>query len=73
MNMGDYDGRTALHISCAENHLACIKFLIQTCKVDIEVQDRWGNTAMQASMIYYYDNIPTDGLNCITVEGSNAG
>ena len=40
MNMGDYDNRTALHLACAENHLACVKFLIETCRVDVEVQDR---------------------------------
>ena len=50
MNMSDYDKRTALHIACSENHLACVKFLIKTCKVDIEVQDRWGNTPMQDAM-----------------------
>ena len=47
MNMGDYDNRTALHLSCAENHLACVKFLIETCKVEIDVHDRWGNTPLQ--------------------------
>ena len=47
MNMGDYDNRTALHLSCAENHLACVKFLIETCKVDVDIQDRWGNTPLQ--------------------------
>jgi len=47
MNMGDYDNRTALHLSCAENHLACVKFLIETCKVEINVEDRWGNTPLQ--------------------------
>ena len=33
MNMGDYDGRTALHLACVENHPACVKYLIETCKV----------------------------------------
>ena len=32
MSMSDYDKRTALHLACAENHPACVKFLIQTCK-----------------------------------------
>ena len=42
MNMGDYDNRTALHLACAENHPWCVKFLIETCKVEIDVVDRWG-------------------------------
>ena len=33
MNMGDYDGRTALHLACVENHPACVKYLIDTCQV----------------------------------------
>ena len=40
MNMHDYDNRTALHLAVAENHINCIKYLIQTCKVDINVKDR---------------------------------
>ena len=53
MNMGDYDNRTALHLACAENHLACVKFLIETCKVDVEVQDRWGNTPLQEAQRFH--------------------
>ena len=50
MNMGDYDQRTALHLACSENHLECVKFLVQTCKVDIEVKDRWGNSPLQDAL-----------------------
>ena len=35
MNMGDYDGRTALHLASAEGHLRCVRFLLDVCKVDI--------------------------------------
>ena len=27
--------RTALHLACSENHPACVKYLIETCKVNI--------------------------------------
>jgi len=53
MNMGDYDNRTALHLACAENHLACVKFLIETCKVDVDGQDRWGNTPLQEAQRFH--------------------
>jgi len=53
MNMGDYDNRTALHLACAENHLACVKFLIETCQVDVNVQDRWGNTPLQEAQRFH--------------------
>jgi glutaminase len=47
MNMGDYDGRTALHLAAAEGHTGCVKFLIEKCKVNVECQDRWGQTPME--------------------------
>ena len=42
MNMSDYDGRTALHLSCAEGHLEAAKFLLEICKVHPEPTDRSG-------------------------------
>ena len=57
MSMGDYDMRTALHVSCAENQLACVKFLIETCKVDVDVQDRWGNTPLQEAQRFHRPRI----------------
>lgn len=47
MGMGDYDCRTALHLACAENHPACVKYLIETCNVPLDAEDRWGNTPLQ--------------------------
>lgn len=42
----DYDGRTALHLACAEGHLDCVRFLVEECKVPVNVIDRWGRTPM---------------------------
>ena len=33
MNMAYYDGRTALHLACVENHPACVKYLVNACQV----------------------------------------
>ena len=44
MNNCDYDYRTALHLAVCENHVSCIKYLIETCKVELNPADRWGNT-----------------------------
>ena len=41
MNLGDYDGRTALHLAAAEGHLRCVRFLIDVCKVRHDVKDRY--------------------------------
>ena len=30
MNLGDYDGRTALHLAAAEGHARCVKFLLDS-------------------------------------------
>ena len=43
----DGDSNTALHLACSEGHIACVRFLIETCNVDIQVRDRWGNTPME--------------------------
>ena len=50
MNMGDYDGRTALHLACVENHPACVKYLIETCKVYFSINiysSLFGNLLIQ--------------------------
>ena len=57
MNMGDYDKRTALHLACAENHISCVKFLIETCKVGLNVEDRWGNTPLQEAHRFNHTRI----------------
>ena len=45
INVSDYDKRNALHLSCANGHLDIVKFLLDS-KADINLKDRWGNTAL---------------------------
>ncbi|KAK3237536.1 hypothetical protein CYMTET_52397 [Cymbomonas tetramitiformis] len=45
MDMGDYDTRTALMLSAAKNHLACVSYLI-CWGVAVNKEDRWGNNAL---------------------------
>lgn len=45
---GDYDGRTALHISSSEGHDKVVEFLL-TSKANPNVEDRWGGTPLQVS------------------------
>ncbi|XP_063407805.1 glutaminase kidney isoform, mitochondrial-like [Mytilus trossulus] len=46
MNLGDYDGRTALHVGAAEGNDSVVKFLLEKCKVNPFPRDRWGFTPL---------------------------
>lgn len=40
MDAADYDGRTALHLACAEGHLHVVKLLLEQCGVPLNPKDR---------------------------------
>ncbi|XP_065102894.1 glutaminase liver isoform, mitochondrial [Paramisgurnus dabryanus] len=50
MELTDYDSRTALHVASAEGHLDAVRFLTDTCKVNPNAKDRWGNTPLDDAM-----------------------
>lgn len=45
VNKGDYDGRTALHLACAEGHVDAIRALLDL-GAQVGAQDRWGNSSL---------------------------
>ena len=54
LNMVDYDGRTALHLASAEGHAMIVKFLLQVVKVDCQIKDRWGHTALDDARGFHH-------------------
>ena len=46
MSNANYDGRTALHLAAAEGHASCVKFLVETCKLNPLAKDRYLCTSL---------------------------
>lgn len=57
MELTDYDIRTALHVTSAEGHLDAVKFLTDTCKVNPNAKDRWGNTPLDDAMQFGHNAV----------------
>jgi len=57
MNIGDYDGRTALHLVAAEGHLRCVRFLLDVCKVKHNPMDRW--VELHIKMTFAFTHYPS--------------
>jgi len=57
MNLGDYDGRTALHLAAAEGHFRCVRFLLDTCEVKHDVKDRWGQTPLSEAILFKHTKV----------------
>nr|XP_005986310.1 PREDICTED: glutaminase liver isoform, mitochondrial isoform X4 [Latimeria chalumnae] len=52
MEQKDYDSRTALHVAAAEGHTEVVQFLIEACRVNPFVKDRWGNTPLDDAVLF---------------------
>jgi len=57
MNLGDYDGRTALHLAAAEGHIRSVKFLLDVCKVKHDIKDRWGQTPLSEAILFKHTKV----------------
>ena len=43
LSIQDYDKRSPLHLACSEGHLEIVQYLIEICKCNINISDRWDN------------------------------
>ncbi|KAI7843592.1 hypothetical protein COHA_002834 [Chlorella ohadii] len=50
VDSGDYDKRTALHISAAEGNLQAVRLLVEEGGADMQVADRWGHTPLDEAL-----------------------
>ncbi|XP_052764981.1 glutaminase liver isoform, mitochondrial-like [Mya arenaria] len=57
MDQADYDGRTALHIGSAEGHEPVVNFLINKCKCNPNVKDRWGCTPLDDAVRFGHNKV----------------
>ncbi|KAG1671954.1 Glutaminase kidney isoform, mitochondrial [Nymphon striatum] len=57
MSQSDYDGRTALHLACAEGHLEVVQFLLNFCKVPHDCKDRWGNLPIDDAKKFKHSHV----------------
>ena len=55
LDIGDYDGRTALHLSCSENYFRIVEYLIMNGVKNINPKDRWGNTPLDDAIRGNYE------------------
>ncbi|TRY63704.1 hypothetical protein TCAL_03613, partial [Tigriopus californicus] len=57
LNLGDYDGRTALHVAAAEGQFECVKFLLETTGIKAMPKDRWGFTPLEEAIRFGHEKV----------------
>lgn len=45
-NIGDYDGRTGLHLAAGNNNVEVVRFFLTLPGIDVDVVDKFGQTSL---------------------------
>ena len=56
LNQVDYNGRSALHMACAEGNYKVVEVLIQH-GANVNMKDRWGQTPLQVAVSFKHQII----------------
>jgi glutaminase len=57
LDIGDYDGRTALHLACSEGQDKVVEYLLKNGVTNINPTDRWGNTPLDDAIRGKFEKI----------------
>ncbi|MGH0156605.1 UNVERIFIED_CONTAM: hypothetical protein FKN15_033773 [Acipenser sinensis] len=57
MEQKDYDSRTALHVASSEGHVEVVQFLVEECKVNPFMKDRWDNSPLDDAVQFGHQEV----------------
>lgn len=63
INVGDYDGRTALHLASEEGHLDVVKYLL-IHGANINCEDRWGTVPLRGAISFNRNDVASYLREC---------
>jgi len=57
INIGDYDGRTAMHLAASEGKLNVVRVMVEELMADCNPVDRWGGTPLDDALRHKRDRV----------------
>ena len=51
-DLGDYDGRTAMHLAASTGHLGLLRFLVEEAGAAVSPRDRWDATPLDDAIVH---------------------
>ena len=57
LNTGDYDGRTPLHLACADSQMGVVQYFLTRKGIILDPVDRWGSTPLDDAVECKHEEI----------------